>query len=39
MAFGPVDPDFDLVALEEQVLDRWNERDVIAEARRLRKDA
>ena len=28
MAFGPVDPDFDLVALEEQVLERWNERDV-----------
>jgi len=39
MAFGPVDPDFDLVALEEQVLERWNDRDVIAETRRLRKDA
>ncbi|MGZ4784670.1 MAG: class I tRNA ligase family protein, partial [Acidimicrobiales bacterium] len=39
MAFGPVDPDFDLVALEEQVLEQWNDRDVIAEARRLRKDA
>ena len=39
MAFGPVDADFDLVALEEQVLERWNERDVIAEARRLRKDS
>ena len=39
MAFGPVDPDFDLVALEEQVLAQWTDRDVIAEARRLRKDA
>ncbi|MGZ4760450.1 MAG: class I tRNA ligase family protein, partial [Acidimicrobiales bacterium] len=39
MAFGPVDPDFDLVAREEQVLEQWNDRDVIAEARRLRKDA
>ena len=29
MSFGPVDPDLDLVALEERVLARWRERDVI----------
>jgi isoleucyl-tRNA synthetase len=39
MPFGPVDPDFDLVALEEEILERWNERDVIAQTRQLRKDA
>ena len=39
MPFGPVDPDLDLVALEERVLARWRERDVIGEVRRLRKDA
>src|SRR4051794_7855079 len=38
MSFGPVDPDFDLVALEDEVLERWREHDVEAEARRLRKD-
>ena len=38
MAFGPVDPDLDLVALEERVLARWRERDVIGEVRRIRKD-
>ena len=38
MPFGPVDPDLDLVALEERVLARWREHDVIGEVRRLRKD-
>jgi isoleucyl-tRNA synthetase len=38
MAFGPVDPDLDLVALEERVLARWRERDVIGDVRRIRKD-
>jgi isoleucyl-tRNA synthetase len=38
MPFGPVDPDLDLVALEERVLARWREHDVINEVRRLRKD-
>ncbi len=37
MPFGPVDPDLDLLALEERVLARWREREVIAEAARLRK--
>jgi isoleucyl-tRNA synthetase len=36
--FGPVPP-FDLVALEERGLERWRERDVIGEVRRLRKGA
>ena len=39
MPFGPVDPEFDLVALERDVLQRWREHDVPAEARRLRKGA
>jgi isoleucyl-tRNA synthetase len=38
MAFGPVDPDLDLVALEERVLARWRDEDVVAEVRQLRKD-
>lgn len=38
MAFGPVDPDLDLVALEERVLARWRDRDVAGAVRRLRKD-
>jgi isoleucyl-tRNA synthetase len=38
MPFGPIDPDLDLVALEQRVLARWRERDVIGEVRRLRKD-
>ncbi len=38
MTFGPVPP-FDLVALEERVLARWRERDVVDEVARLRKDA
>ena len=36
MPFGPVDPTFDLVALEEDILTRWRDRDVIAESRRQR---
>jgi isoleucyl-tRNA synthetase len=39
MPFGPVDPDLDLVALEERVLERWRDRDVVGEVRRLRKDS
>ena len=38
MAFGPVDNDLDLVALEERVLARWRDDDVIEAVRRLRKD-
>jgi isoleucyl-tRNA synthetase len=38
MAFGPVDPDLDLVSLEDRVLARWREHDVVAETTRLRKD-
>jgi isoleucyl-tRNA synthetase len=37
MPFGPVDPDLDLPALEERVLARWRELEVIEEAARLRK--
>jgi isoleucyl-tRNA synthetase len=39
MPFGPVDPDLDLPALEERVLARWREREVIEETARLRKGA
>ena len=39
MVFGPVDPDFDLVALEDRVLERWRDLDIVAETQRLRKDA
>ena len=39
MPFGPVDPNLDLVALEERVLERWRDRDVIDEVRRSRKGA
>jgi isoleucyl-tRNA synthetase len=38
MPFGPIDPEFDLVALEERVLQRWREHDVEAESQRLRRD-
>jgi len=38
MVFGPVDNDLDLVALEERVLARWRDDDVIEAVRRLRKD-
>jgi isoleucyl-tRNA synthetase len=37
MQFGPVDPDLDLPALEERVVARWREREVIEETARLRK--
>ncbi len=39
MPFGPVDPNLDLVALEERVLGRWRARDVVEETKRLRKGA
>jgi len=39
MPIGPVDPSLDLVALEERVLQRWRERDVVDEVRRSRKGA
>jgi isoleucyl-tRNA synthetase len=39
MPFGPVDPDFNLVALEEDVLGHWRTHDVEATALQLRKDA
>jgi isoleucyl-tRNA synthetase len=39
MPFGPVDPNLDLPALEERVLARWRQREVVAEAARLRKGA
>ncbi len=38
MPFGPVDPEFDLVALEEGILERWRTDDVVGAAQRLRKD-
>ncbi|HEY8525914.1 MAG TPA: isoleucine--tRNA ligase [Acidimicrobiales bacterium] len=38
MSFGPVDADLDLPALEERVLARWRQREVIEETARLRKD-
>ncbi|HMK12894.1 MAG TPA: class I tRNA ligase family protein, partial [Acidimicrobiales bacterium] len=39
MTFGPVDPNLDLVALEERVLQRWRAREVVEETKRLRKGA
>ncbi|MET0727707.1 MAG: isoleucine--tRNA ligase [Acidimicrobiales bacterium] len=39
MPFGPVDPSLDLVALEERVLDRWRDRDVVGAVLRSRKGA
>ena len=36
MTFGPVDPNLDLVALEERVLQRWRAREVVEETKRLR---
>ncbi len=38
MPFGPIDPDFDLVALEERVLQHWREHDVEAESQKRRRD-
>src|SRR5438132_5214236 len=35
--FGPVDPQVDLVALEEQVLARWRELDLFDQVKNLRK--
>ena len=37
--FGPVDPSFDLVAIERRVLQRWNDEDVEARTRQLRHGA
>src|SRR5690606_29012067 len=37
MPFGPVDPALDLPALEERVLARWRQREVVEETARLRK--
>ncbi|HTN81397.1 MAG TPA: isoleucine--tRNA ligase [Acidimicrobiales bacterium] len=39
MPFGPVDPNLDLVALEERVLARWRATEVVEETKRLRKGA
>ncbi|MEJ7585643.1 MAG: class I tRNA ligase family protein [Acidimicrobiales bacterium] len=39
MVFGPVDPQLDLVALEERVLARWRADDIRARATEARKDA
>ncbi|MEI7592799.1 MAG: isoleucine--tRNA ligase [Actinomycetes bacterium] len=36
MPFGPVDPTFDLVALEDRTLDSWHTQDVVAQALHLR---
>ena len=38
MPFGPVDPDLDLVALEDIMLERWREHDVAALAQQRNKD-
>ena len=38
MAFGPVDPQLDLPALEARTAGRWADGDVVAEVARLRKD-
>ncbi len=38
MAFGPVDPQLDLPALEARTAARWADGDVVAEVARLRKD-
>jgi isoleucyl-tRNA synthetase len=36
MPFGPVAPDLDLPALEQRILDRWRDDDIVAAARTLR---
>ena len=36
MPFGPVAPDLDLPALEQRMLDRWRDDDIVAAARSLR---
>lgn len=38
MPFGPVEPDFDLVALEARVRERWREQDIVGAVARARKD-
>jgi isoleucyl-tRNA synthetase len=37
MPFGPVAPDLDLPALEQRILDRWRDDDIVAAARTLRE--
>src|SRR4249919_1931936 len=37
MPFGPVAPDLDLPALEQRMLDRWRDDDIVAAARSLRE--
>src|SRR6188472_3315404 len=37
MPFGPVDSEFDLVALEERILEGWRADDVVGAAKNLRK--
>jgi isoleucyl-tRNA synthetase len=39
MPFGPVDPDLDLPALEQRILDRWRDDDIVAAAAKLREGA
>jgi isoleucyl-tRNA synthetase len=39
MAYGPVDPQLDLVALEHRVLDRWRETGLVEQVKALRKGA
>jgi isoleucyl-tRNA synthetase len=39
MPLGPVSPSLDLVALEERVLERWRDGDIVDEVRRSRKGA
>jgi len=39
MAFGPVDPQLDLVALEHRVLDRWRVNGLVEQVTALRKGA
>ena len=39
MPFGPVAPNLDLVALEERILHRWRELDIVGEVARSRKGA
>lgn len=38
MSFGPVSPDLNLVELEQQVLARWQEQEIIARVAQLRED-
>jgi isoleucyl-tRNA synthetase len=39
MPFGPVEPHLDLTSLEDRVLARWRDNDVVDEVRRSRKGA